>query len=74
MGIGTSSTPQQAYAPPLPALPPPPPTPVDKAAEDAATATKARLSASSGAGGTMVTGGQGVTAAPMTTFKTLLGQ
>ena len=50
------------------------PTPVDKAASDAANQTKARLAAAGGVGGTMLTGGQGVTAPAQTTFKTLLGQ
>ena len=70
-GGGGGGTP---YAPPLPAAPPPPPNPVDKAGEDAAMQTKNRLAAQSGVGGTLLTGGQGVTAAPMTTAKTLLGQ
>ncbi len=58
----------------MPALPPPPPTPVDKAATDAAARTKAQLAAAGGFGGTVLTGGQGVTAPALTTNKTLLGQ
>lgn len=73
-GMGIFSAPASPYVPPLPAAPPPPPTPLDKPAEDAARRTQARLAASSGFGGTLLTGGQGVTAAPMTGNKTLLGQ
>lgn len=66
---------QSRYAPPdLPATPPAPPTPVDKAAEDAAQQTKARLSASRGMGSTLLTGGQGVSTPAMVGGKTLLGQ
>jgi hypothetical protein len=73
--MGIFSPPVQTpYVPPLPAAPPPPPTPVDKAAEDAAAQTKARLAAAGGYGGTLLTGGQGVQAPAMTTNKTLLGQ
>ncbi|MBS0541577.1 MAG: hypothetical protein JSR47_22620 [Proteobacteria bacterium] len=72
--MGIFSSPQLPYAPPLPAAPPPPPTPVDKAAEDAAKQTQARLAASSGFGNTLLTGGQGVSAPASTTLKTLLGQ
>lgn len=57
----------------MPAAPPPPPTPVDKAASDAALQTKARLAASSGFGGTLLTGGQGVSGAANVNQKTLLG-
>lgn len=74
VGMGIFSSPQLPYAPPLPAAPPPPPTPVDKAAEDAAKQTQARLAASSGFGSTLLTGGQGVAAPASTTLKTLLGQ
>jgi len=75
VGMGIFSPPTSVpYVPPLPAAPPPPPTPVDKAAEDAARQTQARLAASSGFGGTLLTGGQGVTAPAATTPKTLLGQ
>ena len=42
--------------------------------EDAAARTKAQLAAAGGFGGTIQTGGQGVTAPAFTTNKTLLGQ
>jgi len=72
--MGIFSPPSIPYAPPMPALPPPPPTPVDKAASDAAARTKAQLAAAGGFGGTILTGGQGVTTPALTTNKTLLGQ
>ncbi len=76
MGILTGQA--GSYVPPpaiqMPAQPPPPPTPVDKAAEDAAQQTRARLASAGGASGTNVTGGQGVTAPANLSFKTLLGQ
>jgi hypothetical protein len=72
MGIFSASPPATPYVPPLPAAPPP--APVDPAAETAARQTQARLAAAGGFGGTIATGGQGVTAPAATTFKTLLGQ
>jgi len=48
--------------------------PVDKTVEDAAARTKAQLAAAGGFGGTIQTGGQGITAPSFTTSKTLLGQ
>lgn len=72
--MGLFSPPSIPYAPPMPAPPPPPPTPVDKTAEDAAARTKAQLAAAGGFGGTIQTGGQGVTTPAFTTNKTLLGQ
>jgi hypothetical protein len=74
MGIFSSPTPSAPYVPLLPAPPPPPPTPVDKAAEDSARQTQSRLAAAGGFGGTILTGGQGVTAPAQTSMKTLLGQ
>ena len=47
---------------------------VDKTVEDAAARTKAQLAAAGGFGGTIQTGGQGVTTPAFTTNKTLLGQ
>lgn len=62
------------YVPPMPAPPAPPPTPVDQGAVTAAQQTKQRLAAAGGFGGTVLTGGQGVTAPAVTTNnKTLLG-
>jgi len=58
----------------MPAPPPTAPTPVDKEVEAAAARTKAQLAASGGFGGTLLTGGQGVTAPARTSNKTLLGQ
>jgi hypothetical protein len=73
--MGLFSPPSIPFAPPMmPAPPPPPPTPVDKAMEDAAARTKAQLAAASGFGGTLLTGGQGVTAPPLVAPKALLGQ
>jgi len=72
--MGLFSPPSTPYAPPMPAPPPPPPTQVDKTVEDAAARTKAQLAAAGGFGGTIQTGGQGVTTPALTTNKTLLGQ
>ena len=73
--MGLFAPPSIPYAPPMmPAPPPPPPTPVDKTVEDAEARTKAQLAAAGGFGGTMQTGGQGVTTPALTTNKTLLGQ
>jgi hypothetical protein len=74
MGIFSPSPPSAPYVPPLPAAPPPPAAPVDQAAETAAQQTQARLAAAGGFGGTIATGGQGVTTPAPTTMKTLLGQ
>ena len=73
--MGIFSPPQQpaAYAPALPE-PPPPPTPVDPAAERAAAQTRARYAAAGGFGGTLLTGGQGVSGRAGVAAKTLLGQ
>jgi hypothetical protein len=57
----------------MPAPPPPPPTPVDKTVEDAANRTKSSLAAAGGFGGTLATGGQGVTGPARVQGKTLLG-
>jgi hypothetical protein len=66
---------QPSYTPPVQTVqaPPPPPTPVDASVVNAANQTKARLAASGGASGTMLTGGQGVAAPAMVNNKTLLG-
>ncbi|HZP98294.1 MAG TPA: hypothetical protein VFB13_02070 [Reyranella sp.] len=74
--MGIFSPPSVPYVPPIASLPTPPspPTPVDKAAEDAASRTKAELAAQAGYGSTNPTGGQGVTTPASTTYKTLLGQ
>jgi hypothetical protein len=73
--MGIFSSPAAPYVPPIASIPapPPPPTPVDKAAEGAASRTKAQLAAQAGFGATNPTGGQGVTTPATTAFKTLLG-
>lgn len=65
--------PSTPYIPPMPTPPPPPPTPVDKGAEDAAKRTQAQLAAAGGFGGTILTGGQGVSGPAMVMNKSLLG-
>jgi len=73
--MGIFSPPSLPYAPPmLPAPPSPVPTPVDKAAEEAAARTRAQLAAAGGFGGTLLTGGQGVTGPALVQRKTLLGE
>jgi hypothetical protein len=58
----------------MPTPPAAPPTPVSAQAEDAAARTKASLAAAGGYGGTIQTGGQGVSGTAMVQNKTLLGQ
>lgn len=71
--MGLFSPPATPYVPPMAAPPPSPPTPVDKSVEEAAARTKAQLAAAGGFGGTMLTGGQGVTDPAKVQGKTLLG-
>jgi hypothetical protein len=74
MGIFSPPPQPAAYAPALPPESPPPPTPVDPAAERAAIETKQRYAAARGFGGTLLTGGQGVSGTASVGAKTLLGQ
>ena len=68
-------------APSIPAPPPPPPPPPvpalpetpDNGASGMSTDPRSRAIAAYGAGGTIATGPQGLTTAPQTTDKALLG-
>lgn len=72
MGIFGGSA-QQPYIPPMPQAPAPAPTMVDSAVVDAANRKKSELAAAGGFGGTVATGGQGLTDPAKVAGKTLLG-
>jgi hypothetical protein len=73
MGIFSQASQQQPYVPQF-TPPPPGPTPVDRTVVDTAKRKQADLAASGGFGGTLLTGGQGVSDTATVQKKTLLGQ
>ena len=60
-------------APPSPAAPPPPPQMADTSVQNAGIDLRDRAIAAAGPGSTILTGPMGLTQAPQTTDKTLLG-
>ena len=68
------SSPGIPAPPPLPPAPPPPPKDVDPEVQKAREDERRRARLAAGRSGTILTGGQGVTAPAYTAGKTLLGQ